>query len=290
MTAAATRPAVASAAALPARWRWVPPVALGAACVALAAALAYWAWYWLAPAPVHRNPVVPADAVATIVASGIMQDGSAPAAAVTAAPASLGGDVRLLGTFAQADGKGYALFRLPSGARLVPVGAEIANGAMLVAVGPDGIRVRDGGGERAIALRGPNVAATRGAGTAPQKAAAAPARDPACVPPQGFRGSVVKLNAELLQGLVAQPDALRAIIQPVDGGGVTVREGSGFGQMLGITSADRVRAANGVPLSGPADVLAAVVRPLVASQAVRVTGTRDGQAQEMLLLNAGTCP
>ena len=44
------------------------------------------------------------------------------------------GDTRLLGVFAERDGRGYALFRLPSGPRLVAQGQEIAQGATLVAV------------------------------------------------------------------------------------------------------------------------------------------------------------
>ncbi|MBS0321153.1 MAG: hypothetical protein JSR18_11470 [Proteobacteria bacterium] len=288
MTASAS--ASSAVHALPARWRWVPLVATCVACVALVWGLAYWAWYWLAPWPVHRNASVPADPAATIVASGLMQDGAAPSAGAAAAPATLGGDVRLLGTFAEKDGNGYALFRLPSGPRLVAVGGDIANGATLAAVTSDGIRVRDGAGERAIALRGKSAAATRVADAGAPRASAASGRDPSCKPPPGFKGAVVKLNAELLQGIVAQPDTLRAIVQPVEGGGVTVRDGSGFGEMLGITSADRVRTANGVPLSGPSDVIAAIVRPLVASQPVRIAGIHEGQAQEMLLLNAGTCP
>jgi hypothetical protein len=40
----------------------------------------------------------------------------------------------------------------------------------------------------------------------------------------------------------------------------------------------------------PDDVVAAVLRPLVANQSVRITGSRDGAPREWLLLNAGTCP
>jgi hypothetical protein len=100
---------------------------------------------------------------------------------------------------------------------------------------------------------------------------------------------VVRLNAELLQGLAGQPDALRAIVMPQQGG-MTVREGSGFAQMLGLAPTDRVRLANGIPLASADDVMAAVVTPLVANQPVRLSGTRNGRPQEMLLLNAGACP
>jgi S1-C subfamily serine protease len=53
---------------------------------------------------------------------------------------------------------------------------------------------------------------------------------------------------------------------------------------------DRVRLANGIPLASADDVMGAVLTPLIANQQVRLSGTRDGQAREMLLLNAGTCP
>ena len=38
------------------------------------------------------------------------------------------------------------------------------------------------------------------------------------------------------------------------------------------------------------DVVTAIVRPLLANQPVRVTGTRDGKALEWVLVNAGACP
>ena len=110
-----------------------------------------------------------------------------------------------------------------------------------------------------------------------------------CTPPPGFSGQVVKLNAELLQGLATQPAALRAIVAPV-AGGMSVREASGFAQMIGLKPGDRVRLANGIPLASADDVMAAVLTPLLANQPVRLSGTRDGQAREMLLLNAGACP
>jgi len=59
--------------------------------------------------------------------------------------------------------------------------------------------------------------------------------------------------------------------------------------MLGLKRGDRVQQANGIALTTPDDVSSAVLKPLVASQAVRLTGTRDGQPRELLLLNAGAC-
>jgi hypothetical protein len=106
-------------------------------------------------------PATPADPAATILASGLLAGAgpAAPAPAPVADTATLAtGDTRLLGIFAERDGQGWALFRLPTGPKLVAAGQEIAQGARLVDVRPDGITVRDAGGERRIALRGEPVA------------------------------------------------------------------------------------------------------------------------------------
>jgi len=265
--------------------RIAPPLAMVAALLLLAATIAYWAWRWLAPAPIHVVAVPQRDPIAAIAASGFMASAPMPVDN-GAAPATLAGDVRLLGTFAEPGGGGYALFRLPSGPRLVRDGGEIASGSVLVAVMPQSIRIRDGAGERTLLLRA--VAPVASAGV--PRADVAPKRPAACAPPPGFRSIVVRLNAELLQGLVATPDALRSIVAPVAGGGMSVREGSGFAQMIGMKPGDRVRLANGIPLASADDVMAAVISPLMANQPVRLSGTRAGEAREMLLLNAGACP
>lgn len=255
----------------------------------LAWAILFWAWRWIAPAPVHVIPAEPRDPVATIVASGWLAH-DAPSGTPTETNTTLAGDVRLLGIFADTGGGGYALFRLPSGPRLVKEGGEIASGSTLVAIAPLSIRVRDAAGQRTIVLRAPPAMSVSGAAPAAANTSSAPRRTvAACIPPSGFRGEVVKLNAELLQGLATQPDALRAIVTPV-AGGMSVREGSGFAQMIGLRPGDRVRLANGIPLASADDVMAAVLTPLIANQQVRLSGTRDGKAREMLLLNAGSCP
>ncbi len=263
-----------------------PACAAIAAGLLLAWAIVFWVWRWVTPAPVHVIPAEPRDPVGAIVASGWLAS-SAPAEATADAPTTLSGDVRLLGLFADTGGGGYALFRLPSGPVLVKQGGEIASGSTLINVQPLSIRIRDASGERTIVLRA----------AAPVKTAVLPApqgnlsprKSAACTPPPGFRGDVVKLNAELLQGLATQPDAVRAIVTPV-AGGMSVRDGSGFAQMIGLKSGDRVRLANGIPLASADDVMAAVLTPLINNQQVRLSGTRDGQARDMLLLNAGTCP
>ncbi len=106
------------------------------------------------------------------------------------------------------------------------------------------------------------------------------------------------MNAELLTGMGAQPDAWRALLTVAPGpagaagapAGLAVRDQSGFGAMLGLKDGDRITMANGIPLATPDDVLAAVVKPLTANLSVRVSGTREGKPAEWLLLNAGACP
>ena len=266
--------------------RVAPALAAWAAAVLLGAVVIFWLWRWLAPAPVHVIPAEPRDPVAAIAASGWLAAPPPAANGAVAAPSTLGGDVRLLGVIADSGGGGYARFRLPGGAKLVAEGGEIARGSTLARVTPFAIRVRDGAGERDILLRAD--AATRSP-LAQSVAGATLRNSPACAPPPGFRGTVVKLNAELLQGLASQPGALGAIVAPV-AVGMSVREGSGFAQMIGMKPGDRVQLANGIPLANADDVMAAIVTPLIANQPVRLSGTRGGTPQEMLLLNAGACP
>lgn len=254
----------------------------------LAVVVAWWAWQAFGPPPVRIAPATPADPAATILASGLMSGAgpATPAPAPAAETATLTtGDTRLLGIFAERDGRGWALFRLPTGPKLVAAGQEIALGAQLVDVRPDGITVRDAGGERRIALRGEPVAKSK---AMPVTAAKGP-RNPACVAPAGFKGSVLRLNAELFQGIIAKPESWTALVV-ADRGGLAVRDQSGFVTMLAMKKGDRLEQANGVALSVPDDVVRAVLKPLAAQQPVRVSGTRDGAPREWLLLNAGSCP
>jgi hypothetical protein len=266
--------------------RFVVTALVIASAALFAFVLAYWGTKVLAPAPVHVVPAPPNDPVATILASGLMRaPGAPPPVEAKREESALTGDTRLLGVFAERDGRGYALFRLSSGPRLVAQGQEIAQGAKLVAVRPDGITIRDAGGERRIVLRGepPPKAAP------PTAVAAKSSRNPACAPPPGFKGTVLRLNAELFQGIIGKPESWAAIVVP-DQGALAVRDDSGFVTMLAMKKGDRLLQANGVPLSAPDDVVGAVLRPLASQQAVRVVGTRDGLPREWLLLNAGTCP
>jgi type II secretory pathway component PulC len=242
----------------------------------------------VALATVRIPPAAPADPAAAILASGLLAAPGAVAPAATPAKdeSTLAtGDTKLLGIVAEQDGRGYALFRLPSGPRLVAQGQEIAQGATLVAVRRDGVTIRDAGGERRIALRGEPVPKAAPPALANTRAA----RNPACVAPAGFKGAVLRLNAELFQGIIAKPESWTTLVVP-ERGALMVRDDSGFATMLAMKKGDRLEQANGVALTAPDDVVGAVLRPLAAQQTVRVTGTRDGAPREWLLLNAGTCP
>jgi len=266
-------------------------LAMIAALALLAAVVAYWAWQVFAPRSVHVPASAPADPLAALRVSGLFAGGDAPSAnGPAAAPQGLPGDARLLGVFAEANGRGYALFRMPNGPRLVAAGAEIASGATLVDVKPDSIGIRESGGERRIELRiqapRPNAGSAASPVAPATKTAAAAPRN-TCGPPAGFKGDVVALNAELMGGLIAQPESWRALVEPSNGG-LVVRDESGFAAMLGLKRGDRIAQANGIALSAPDDIVGAVLRPLAARQTVRVTGSRDGQPREVWLRNA-TC-
>ncbi|HEY1326150.1 MAG TPA: type II secretion system protein N [Casimicrobiaceae bacterium] len=280
-------------------WRAAAIVAALLACAALALAIAYWTWMIVAPAPAHVAPALADDPASTIIGGRLF--GAPPGNdAVAASATDTLGDVRLLGIVARHDGEGYALFRLPSGARFVATGQDVSPGLRLVSVRNDGVTLRDANGDRMLALRGatresppargaPPQPTARGASASPPApshglnvASNAPAK---CNPPPGFKGEVVRLNVELVGGLISQPDTWRAMVEPANGA-LVVRETAGFGQMIGLQQGDRVEQANGIALASPDDVVAAVLRPLAANQPVRLSGKRNGQPRELWIANA----
>jgi hypothetical protein len=119
--------------------------------------------------------------------------------------------------------------------------------------------------------------------------ASAGAKSAACSAPAGFNGPILRLNAELLSGMIGAPDTWKALVQPGPGG-LIVRDQSGFAGMMGLRSGDRVERANGIALALPEDIAATVLKPLTRSQAVWVSGSRDGRPAQWLYLNAGACP
>ena len=277
----------------PLRERMLILAATAAAFVLFAWVAAHWLWRWASPPQPRASVPAPADPAATILASGLWAGGSdAPASAAPSAP----GDLRLVGVLAERDGKGYAVFRTRDGARVVAAGAEIAPGVRLAGVDAWSVRIADASGERKLDLRrdaAPPSAApprTPATGVAPKVAMVTPrATSPACAIPGGFGGAVLKLHAELLDGLIAQPDSWRGMLA-AENGQLVVREDGGFATMLGLAKGDRLVQANGIALQQPDDVTGAVLRPLAQSQTVRVAGSRAGQAREVLIQNASACP
>jgi len=277
-----------TAAGLPWGWRIASWIATAIGIGLLGYVIALWGWRWLGPTPVGVAPPVPPERwTPAIVAAPLFGHAGAPQAVDSSAPATLQGDARLLGVFAEANGAGYALFRLADrGPVLVKSGAEMASGVTLVEVRPSGVRIRDHGEARDIELR----TASSAAGATPAKAAVPRvATRVACTPPPGFKGPIFRLNAELLTGVASRPESWQALLMPV-AGGLAVRDGSGFATMLGMKTGDRMTQANGIALAGIDDVQVAFVKPLIASQPVRVAGIRDGKPSEWLFLNAGACP
>ncbi len=251
-----------------------------AALALLAIVLAYWGWRWFGPAPAALPPErVDGDPLRRIADAHLFG-----AATVAATEATQGiADLRLLGVFAERDGQGYALFRAGSrGPLFIAAGSEVAPGTLLEAVRPQGVTLVQGGVRRDIAL---GQART----TANVRGAAAPVRSAQCAAPAGFSGSVLRLNAELLTGMIAAPDTWKALVQPV-AGGLIVRDQSGFAGMMGLRNGDHVERANGIALALPEDIAGTVLRPLTRSQQVWVTGSREGKPQQWLYLNAGACP
>jgi hypothetical protein len=269
----------------------------------LAFTLAFWGWRWLGPTPVVA-PVadkVPEPWAAAIVAAAPFGRSVATTAPPpTAVPQSTGlpADTRLLGIFAGRDGEGYALFRLPDrGAILASRGQDIVSGVKVEAIHADRIEINDRGQRRDMPLHradaiapgrpAPAPAPSRPVATAPSPPA--PATRAACARPPGFNGPVYKLNAELLAGMVGKPETWSGLLAST-GDALVVRDETGLAAMLGMKSGDRVLQSNGIALVSIDDMVTAVVRPLIASQPVHVTGSRDGQPREWLFLNAGACP
>ena len=278
---------------LPPAWRVVRALAIIAALALLAAVLAHWIWHWVAPAPTAvAPPAISESPAAAINAAALF---GAPASGPVASTASGPTDARLLGVIAGREGTGYALFRLPDrGAVLVAVGQELRPGVTLRAVTISGARLSDNGTERDVPLRaatGPQVtaAATSANRVAPAASAANARNTAACRPPGASDQPPYRLNAELLSGIAAKPETWSDAFT-ITSDGISMREGNAFGTMLGLRPGDRVTQANGVALRGAEDVLIAVIRPLLANQAVRVTGLRDGRFAEWIYVNAGACP
>ena len=276
-----------AASTMPWPWRFGAMLATAIAALALAVALAHWGWRWFGPvSPTLPPPQPPERWTAAIVAAPLFGRAGVPATLAKVAP--LQGDTRLLGVFVERGGAGYALFRLADrGPLLVRTGQEIARDVKLETVRNDGVRIRDHGEVREIALRNQPQATGTGAGGGSDRARTNVSRA-ACAAPPGYKGAVYKLNAELLTGIASQPDSWKALLV-IENGGLAIRDDSGFSTMLGMRAGDRMTQANGIALGSVDDLLVAFVKPLLANQQVRVAGTRDGKPAEWLFVNAGAC-
>jgi hypothetical protein len=276
--------------AMPTRWKLLSVASMLVALTILALTLAHWGWLWFGPAPAKIAVVTPTDEYARRIADARLFGAAAAPAPAAAAPVS--GDLRLLGVIAERNGRGYALFR--SGARgplLVAAGQDVTTGVRVDAVRADRVTLIEAGVRRDMLLRAaPSPSVPNAAEKArPAAAVASSAKSSACAAPAGFAGPIVRLNAELLTGMMNTTDAWKALLEP-GAGALVVRDQSGFAGNLGFRNGDRVESANGVALAIPSDIPAMVLQPLTRSQPVWLAGSRDGKPQHWLYLNAGACP
>lgn len=282
-------PSPADVAPVPPSWRLLAFAATLAAGIALALVVAHFAWRIAAPAPFHALPA-PADDPAAVIVSGRLFGAPAATPSGPAPVVDSLGDIRLLGVIAARNGAGQALFRVPSGPVLVRTGDEVLPGVRVTAVEVDGVTVRDASGEHRLAFSrrsdaAPNAARLAAPPPAPVASRNVPATPTsACQPPQGFRGEVLRLNVELVGGLIAQPEVWRSMVEPA-AGALVVKETAGFAQMVGLQQGDRLEQANGIALTVPDDVVGAVLRPLAANQSVHLVGRRNGQRREVWVAN-----
>ena len=190
----------------PRSWRIAAVSVLWLAIALLAWVLAHWGWRWFGPAPASVSIVVPTGDWAQRVASAHLFGAAAGNAPATTESSPGIGDLRLLGVFSQRDGRGLALFRSSRGPLLVASGQEIGGGVRLVSVRRDGVTLNDAGVVREIALRPAKAGDTRRNATV-----ASGTKSAACGIPAGYTGQVVRLNAELLGGMISAPDAWKTL-------------------------------------------------------------------------------
>ncbi|MCL2297702.1 MAG: hypothetical protein FWC38_06530 [Proteobacteria bacterium] len=256
-------------------------VVLGA--VSLAVAVAWWAWYALGPKPVHITPAPIESPTAVLRAAPLF--GSAPMAPTgKSGDAALEGELRLLGLIAENEGQGYAVFRFGQGVYIAQAGDEVAGRATLIRIEPNAIILRESSGaERRVVLRPEEKSNEKSA----ENPAASMMSSAACVP-ANFKGGVVHLNTELLQGASMQPETFYALLEARDGG-LVVRTDNGHAAMLGLRAGDVLQSANNIALTRAEDVSATILKPLTTGQSVLLKGKRGDQTRELLLVNASVC-
>ena len=195
-------------------------------------------------------------------------------------------------SFAQRDGRGYALFRSSRGPLLASAGQDIGAGVRLEAVRPDGVTLIDGGARRDMPLRAANATCAFGAATGQGRA-------------RRRRDQPQVLGVRCARGLRRAHRASERRAPDRDDDDHRCMEGAARagGGRAGRARSKRLRrqcwdsgtaiassSANGIALAVPADIPAMVLQPLTRSQPVWLAGTRDGKPQQWLYLNAGACP
>ena len=136
--------ATAETAAPPWRSRIIAGGSMFAALALLAIVLAYWGWRWFGPAPVVI-PQSDTQAEYTRRISAAHLFGTRAPVASAGESAAVSGELRLLGVFAQQDGRGYALFRGARGALLAAAGTDVVPGVRVEAVRPGGVTLIESG-------------------------------------------------------------------------------------------------------------------------------------------------
>ncbi|MDR0250497.1 MAG: hypothetical protein LBI35_04185 [Burkholderiales bacterium] len=260
-------------------------VVLGA--IVLAVAIAWWAWYAFGPKPVHITPAPIESPTGVLHAAPLF--GSAPMApAGKSGDIVLEGELRLLGLIAENEGQGYAVFRFGQGVYIAQAGDDVVGRATLVRIEPNAIVLREpSGAERRVVLRPEEKNAEKRDENAMAGKASAIASAAACVPTD-FKGGVVRLNTELLQGASMQPEVFYTLLE-AKGDGLVVRADNGHAAMLGLRVGDVLQSANSIALTRAEDVGSTILRPLTAGQSVLLKGKRGDQARELLLVNASVC-
>ncbi|MDR0587639.1 MAG: hypothetical protein LBG61_01490 [Burkholderiales bacterium] len=288
------------------------------AWVVLASTLAYWFWQIVAPSPVAVVPEFSGDAVMTLRASSLFGEEGVGKKPDTAAATSFF-DWRLLGIISDQKGQGYAVFRAKNQVAVLNTG-ETANGVTLTRLAANEATLRDDhGAERTFLLREnnktpegvqvpdkapssdqadkPNRAArsvgraagmSERVGESTRRSGAVTAAKNACVP-NDFKGRVVKLNPELLQGALNDPSVFYAPLEKTQDG-ILVKVANGHTAMLGLSRGDLLKTANDITLINVEDISGLIIRPFAGGQTVKLSGVRQGKTMELMLVNAATCP
>lgn len=266
--------------------RFLSNIAVFAAVVLLGAVIIYWGWFFFAPKTFYAAPTMPDDPARVLRATPLFGANATATIETAALPVTISGNVRLLGLIAEERGGGYAVFRAGDEVFIAQAGDDVGEGNELLSIESNAMVLREKNGhERRIVLR-EEVSEKNIIAVSSQSVPKTETPSP-CVP-EGFRGAVIRLNTELLHGVLMQPETFYTLLS-AQGEGLIVQTDNGHATMLGLRSGDQLHTANGIRLQRPEDITQAILKPLVDGQTVRLTGVRSGQKAEILLVNASTC-